>query len=334
VDLETGEWREYKANDYITNRAAVAYTRGAVNRRWEEFVARVMPDTGVREFVQTAVGYSLTGLTNEDKLFILHGNGCNGKSTFTSAILNMLGTYGAQASSELLLRKRASGPSNDMFVLLGKRFVSATETGETCQLDENLVKQMTGGERVSVNPKYKSQIEFTPSWKTWLSTNHEPVIRGTDEAIWRRLVLVPFNVTIGKSHRDPKLRTHLANNYEGRAGILNWALEGVIKWVRNGLIIPTQISDATAHYRQSQDPIGQFMQEMCHISQNVMVRKGVLYDAYCQFCLKNHDQPRTKNAFSRYMHFRGIGESRDMDARFWVGIELDNSVSILPGDAE
>ena len=196
IDLKTLKLGKFDQDDYITKMAPVQYIRGAVSKVWDNFLSDIIPDPATRLFLQTAVGYSLTSDMSADKMFLLHGSGRNGKTTFVSTILNMLGDYGAQAASNMLMHKKNSGPSNDMFVLIGKRFVAATETSESHKLDENLIKQMTGMDRVSVNPKYKSQMEFTPTWKVWLSTNHEPIISGTDTAIWRRLIKVPFSVTI------------------------------------------------------------------------------------------------------------------------------------------
>lgn len=333
LDLTSMKYLEFNRGEYVTNKANVTYVRGERNKAWEKFLADVIPDPDTREFLQTAVGYSVTGSVEEDKMFILYGNGCNGKSTFVSTILNLLGSYGAQASSQLLMHKRDTGPRNDMFVLMGKRFVAATETGESCQLDENLIKQMTSGERVSVNPKYKSQFEFTPTWKTWLSTNHEPAIMGTDHAIRRRLILIPFTIQIPQDKIDTRLRTYLANDYRGRSGILNWVLDGVSRWKKHGLSLPNQIENFTKRYHDSQNSIGQFMTDVCVMGDGFMISKNTIFSAYLNYCKRVNEKHRSKNAFGRYLKESGFVETRDSNNRYWVGLKLDDSVSIHPADA-
>ena len=330
IDLNTMGYMDFNTKEYITHKGDVTFVKGKRNHKWEEFLRDILPDADVRRFVQAAIGYSVTGLTGEDKVFILLGDGCNGKSTFTSTIVNLLGTYASQASSDLLIHKRYSGPRNDMFVLMGKRFVAATETGESCQLNENIVKQMTSGERVSVNPKYKSQIEFTPTWKTWLSTNHEPTIIGTDYAIRRRLILIPFSVQIPPDKIDVKLRTHLVNDYEGRSGILNWILDGVRMWEEDGLVLPKCVLDFTERYHEDQNLIGQFLTDRCVTDCDAVVAKNTLFSAYIEYCKQVKEKYRSKNAFGRYMRGEGFTEIRNSHNRYWVGLKLDERINILP----
>jgi len=330
IDLENIKCVDFDRREFITHKADVTYVKGKRNKQWESFFEDILPDRDVRRFVQTAVGYSVTGLTEEDKVFILLGDGCNGKSTFTSAIVNLLGTYASQASSDLLIHKHSSGPRNDMFVLMGKRFVSATETGESCQLNENIVKQMTSGERVSVNPKYKSQIEFTPTWKTWLSTNHEPTITGTDYAIRRRLILIPFSVQIPLGKIDVRLRTYFANDYEGRSGILNWILDGVQLWKKYGLVLPNCVLNFTKRYHEDQNLIGQFLTDMCVTARDAKVAKNTLFSAYVEYCKQVKEKYRSKNAFGRHLRGEGFTEIRNSQNRYWVGLKLDDRINILP----
>lgn len=333
IDLDSGKFERFNPDDMITITAPVTFVREATSTIWARFLEQVLPDPTTRDFIQAAVGYSLTGYTREDKLFMLHGSGRNGKTTFLGTILNMLGGYGAQASSKILVAKRDGGPSNELFVLIGKRFVTASETGETHKLDEELIKQITGGDRISINPKYMSQIEFTPTWKTWFSTNHVPIIAGTDTAIWSRIVKIPFSVTLSGSRCDPALKPLLFGSREERSGILNWALEGVEMWKESGLEFSQEIMDSTKFYRASQDLTGQFLAECCQIHPNLMIAKSKLYDVYFNFCRKMNDKPKGKNAFGRDLHERGMKDSRRVNSRYWVGINTNNSVSLLPCDA-
>ena len=333
INLRTGEYGKFDSSYLITKHAPVAFIRDARCPLWERFLSEIIPDPNTRQFIQTAVGYSLTASTREDKMFILHGSGRNGKTTFINTILGLLGTYASQASSHTLMRKHDSGPKDDLFVLMGKRFVAATETGESHCLDENLVKQITGGNHISVNPKYRTQIEFMPTWKLWLDTNYEPIITGTDLAIWRRLLKIPFTVTIPESECDVSLKNILMTDLKERSGILNWAIEGALRWQSEGLIPSSEILHSTKNYCSSQDSIGQFLNDKCRLHPNLTISKAILYNAYVEYSRVNHDVIKTKNAFGRELICRNVEYSRNQSERFWTGIALDNHVSLLPHEA-
>ena len=333
IDLNKRRLYKFDPDDYITNIAPVTYTRRAKNTTWLAFLKTVIPDPDTRNFIQCAAGYSLTGLMDEHKIFMLHGGGCNGKSTFTGALLNMLGDYGSQASSNTLIKKRStSSPSNDLFVLAGKRFVSASEIDEAHYLDEVLVKQMTGGERVSVNPKYRSQMEIQPTWKIWLSTNHEPVIKGNDDGIWRRLIKIPFTVRIDKP--DPKLQWKLFNDVEGRSGILNWALEGLYIWQQTKLVIPKGVRQAIDHYRADQDITGQFIQDVCQIHPQLSIETKQLYEAYKDYCKAISEKPKRMPDYEKQISGFGISTRRVKNKRTWFGIGIVRPVKLFPLDVE
>ena len=333
IDLSTGRFRLFDPADRITKYAPVTYVKGATCPIWDKFLADVLPDPDTREFIRVAVGYSLTASVDEDKMFILHGGGRNGKTTFVNTILGLMGAYGSQASSELIIRKRNSGPKDDLFVLMGKRFVAATETEESHRLDENLIKQMTGGNKISINPKYRSQLEFYPTWKLWLDTNYEPIITGTDNAIWSRIIKVPFQVTIPREKRDTGLKKYLMTDLSERSGILNWAIEGARKWNASGLRTSKEITELTAMYRTEQDLTGQFLSEVCHMCRGSVVSKDVLYSEYVGYCRRINETPKSKNAFGHDTLQRGIKETRTSNNRYWQDVSMDTSVSLLPCDA-
>lgn len=332
IDLTDCSLHKFDPSDNITKLAPVVYTRGKVSKTWDRFMSDVVPDLDTRDFVQRAVGYSITGHMYEERMFLLYGQGQNGKTTFTSTILNLLGDYAAQASSSALMRSSSRGPNNELYVLIGRRFISASETGESGKLNETLIKQMTGMDRVSVNPKYKSQMEFYPSWKIWLSTNHEPMIVGDDKAIWRRIIKIPFTVVIDKP--DPKLKLRLLNDLGERSGILNWILEGVKMWRERRLELPDQVSQVTNIYQEEQSITGQFMKEICKCVKGVGISKSRLYNEYVKFCKSIREKPKSKNAFGRQIHEMGMGDSRDKNDRYWVGICTNKAVSLNPLDFE
>ncbi len=333
LDLSDCTFHKFEPSAYITKIAPVVYVKGRTSEAWEKFMVDVVPDPDTRDFVQRAVGYSITGHTFEERMFLIFGDGQNGKTTFMSTLLNMLGSgYASQAASTALMKSGTRGPNNELYVLIGRRLVLASETGEGGSLDETLVKQMTGMDPVSVNPKYKSQMEFYPSWKIWLGTNHEPIIVGDDKAIWRRMIKVPFTTVI--ENPNPKLKLLLLNDFNERSGILNWALEGVRMWQDRRLVLPDQIEYATDEYRMEQSIIGQFLREVCKKRKGTGVAKSRLYGAYVSYCKRVHEKPKTKNAFGRQMHERGMGDKRNKICHYWVGIHINESVSLNPMDWE
>ena len=196
VDLRTGELREHRREDLITKIAPVEYQLDAPAPAWDAFLKRVLPSEELRGFVQRASGYSAAGDTSEQCMFINHGAGANGKSTFQEAITAALGDYAMRAPTEMLLARRAGGIPNDIARLKGARFVATSETEEGRRLAESLIKDLTGEDTITARFMRAEFFDFAPTHKLWLSTNHKPEIRGTDNAIWRRIRLIPWSVTI------------------------------------------------------------------------------------------------------------------------------------------
>jgi len=238
LDLRTGALRPHRRADLITKLVPVAHAPGASCPTWLAFLDRIMG--GNHEligFLRRAVGYSLTGVTREQVMFLLHASGSNGKTTLLEELRSLLGDYAQQTPSETLMAKRESAVPNDVARLRGARFVSAVETDEGRRLAEVMVKQITGGDTISARYMRAEWFEFTPQCKVWLATNHRPVIRGTDDAIWRRLRLVPFVVTIPEEERDKTLPDRLRDELPG---VLAWAVQGCLEWRPKGSACPTR----------------------------------------------------------------------------------------------
>jgi len=176
-------------------------------------------------FLQRAVGYALTGMTSEQVLFFLYGTGANGKSTFIETCRNLVGEYAQQADFDTFVPKENGHPRNDLARLAGARFVAAVEAAQGRQLAENVIKQATGGDTITARFLYREYFEFSPQFKLFLVANHKPVIIGTDEAIWRRIRLIPFTVTIPPEERDKQLLEKLQRELPG---ILAWAVRGCL----------------------------------------------------------------------------------------------------------
>ncbi|MBF6614955.1 MAG: bifunctional DNA primase/polymerase, partial [Chloroflexi bacterium] len=247
VDLRTGAIYPARREDLMTRSVPVNYDPDARCPTWTAMLERLMADNSkLTDFLRRAVGYSLTGDTSERTIFILYGTGANGKSTFLETLRSVLGNYAMRTPTETLMARRDNAATNDIARLKGARFVTASESEEGKRLAESLIKDLTGGDTISARFLNKEFFEFRPEGKIWLSTNHKPVIRGTDKGIWDRIKLVPFQVLITAAQKDRDLVRKLAAEADG---ILAWAVRGCIEWLRDGLAAPYEVVSATEQYR-------------------------------------------------------------------------------------
>lgn len=279
VNLKTGLLRESSRRDLISKQAHVVYDNTAKCPIWLAYLDKVFAgDTELISFMQRAIGYSLTGMTSEQIMLVCFGLGSNGKSLLLSVLAGLLGDHAGNAqSSSIMAQKNDEGIRNDLAKLRGSRFVSMSEVPEGSRIAEAQLKQITGSDMVSARFLYKEYFDFIPTFKIWMTCNHRPVISGTDLGIWRRIVLVPFNVTIADSEKDLKLSDKLKGEY---SGILNWALQGCLDWQGAGLAAPKIIKDAVANYKSEMDWMGQWLAECCEIKKGVECRASGLYANY------------------------------------------------------
>ncbi len=330
LNLRTGELEEHDRERLCTKIAPVDFSPGATAPKWDKFLLRVLPDADLREFVQRAAGYSLTGSTAEQVLFLLHGNGANGKSTFIEVMRDVLGDYAQNAAPDTFLAKRTGGIPNDVARLQGARFVSATETGDGRRLDEAFVKQVTGGDRITARFMRAEFFEFQPVCKVWLATNHKPQVQGTDEGIWRRLRLVPFDQTIPPDERDQRLHDKLRRELPG---ILRWAAEGCQAHARHGLGDAARVAEATAEYRQEMDLIGDFLDAHTEQAQGGWVDSDTLYGTYSGWCQETGIRnPLSQQQFGQRLSQRGyVRERRRVGGKRphgWLGLALPGYAKI------
>lgn len=319
-DLKALEIRDYDPDDYITKIAPVSHDPKAVCPMWDAFLDRVMGgDPELVYFLQKCVGYSLTGDTSEQCLFILYGEGQNGKSTFLETVSAMIGDYAQQTPVETLMIKRNDSISNDIARLQGARFVAAIEVEEGKRLAESLIKQMTGGDRITARFLHAEYFEFVPEFKLWLGTNHKPVIRGTDFAIWRRIRLIPFTVKIPPEEIDldlgEKLKTELP-------GILNWALAGYHAWKNEGLKPPEAVTVASEGYRAEMDVLSAFLDDRCIIDRAAMVKNSELYSAYVEWAEETGEFKKSSRKLNAALVERGFDSIKQKNGIHWIGIGL------------
>lgn len=331
IDLRTGELREHKRENLITKVAPVEYIPmlGKMEGKpWDDFLERMIPDPEVRAFLQRAVGYTLTGNTGEEVLFLIHGPAAAGKSTFAEAIKGALGDYSATADFETFLRRRyAGGPRNDIARLEGARYVASIEVEEGGRLAEGLVKMLTGGDTVTVRFLHKEHFEFRPPFKLWLVSNRKPEVKeGGDSALWRRILLIPFTVSLPEPERDPHVKAELRDPEIGGRAVLAWAVKGCLAWQKDGLKPPRAVQAATQAYRQEMDPLEGFLEDCCLVDPEKWVTVKDLYETYKEWCDRNTEKPLGKRAVGLRLKDRGFIEGRGPDPRtrprLWRGIGL------------
>jgi putative DNA primase/helicase len=348
LDLRTGTLRPHHQADLITKCLSIAYDPHAQCPTWERFLWRIMggsqeddhPDMGAGElenrrkaddraraligFLQRAIGYTLTGSTREQCLFILHGPTKTGKSTFLATLRALLGPYGQQADMDSFMHKDRQEVRNDLADLAGSRFVYALESQEGRRLAESLVKQLTGGvDLYKARFLFQEHFTFKPQFKIFLGTNHKPIIRDTDSAIWERIRLVPFTVQIPQPERDKTLDERLQTELPG---VLAWAVRGCLDWQRMGeLGEPDAVIEATAGYRSEMDALGRFLEECCLLSPDVRVKTGALYDAYKQWCVETGEQAMTLTTMGKELGNRGFARRPSGGTVWRLGLALPAS---------
>lgn len=250
----------------MTKLAPVGFDLKAPRPAFDAFLARIQPDAEMRAFLARWFGLSMSGITAEQKLAFFYGAGANGKSVLVDVMARVLGDYAASAKIESLTGRNRRGGGDatpDLVPLMGARMVRASEPEEGERLQEGIIKELTGGEPILVRALHADFVEVRPEFKLTISGNHKPEIRGTDDGIWRRVLMVPFDVQIPAAERDPTLGAKL---WAERDGIFAWAAEGLLDYLEGGLSEPQTVLDATAEYRADSDPVGVYLTEACIVT--------------------------------------------------------------------
>ena len=325
INLRTGELRPHQRDDLMTKLAPVEYHADAECPTWDGFIKTITAgDAALGGYLQRAIGYALTGDTSEHCLFVLHGGGANGKSTFLNAVRSVLDDYARQTATETLLRRHGQAVNNDVARLQGARFVTAAEIEGGRKFDEALIKQITGGDPVSARYLYREHFEFVPAFKIFFAVNHLPRVDGTDQGIWRRMRLIPFTVTIPDDKQDRQLPVRLAGELPG---ILRWAVEGCLDWQRAGLKTPDAVTAATSGYRDEMDVVGDFIAECCVVDPAATVPSATLYSAYEVWCAGDGERAVSKQEFGMRLGERGCTPCRVNKVRAWRGLALTDPVT-------
>lgn len=327
VDLRTGEETRHD-RERLCTRLAGGEVRGDCPT-WLAFLRRIMGgDEEMVRFVQRVVGYCLTGSTREQALFILYGNGSNGKSTFLDTVRKVLGDYAVHTRADTFMRdNRGGGVPNDVAALRGARLVTASEPEQGAVLNESQLKEMTGDSALTARFMRQDFFTFEPTFKLLLATNHRPIVRGTDHGIWRRIRLVPFTETIPDEEKDPELGPKLAAEHDG---ILRWALAGCLEWQRIGLAPPERVLLATKDYRTDMDILGEFLSERCELGPSERVANSELWQEFERWTRENGEKERSHRWLTRALFDRGFRQSAARVAgRTWEGISVRGSVVVV-----
>ena len=326
LDLRTGQLEPPRREALCTKLAPVAYDPAATCPVFDAFLTEVQPDPEVRACLLRILGYSLTGVVREHIFPIHHGDGGNGKGTLRDAMLAVLGEYATEVPAALLMAKEKGDvhPTEKM-VLRGARFASASETQRGRAIDEALVKLVTGGDPITARYMRQDFVTFLPTHKLWLSTNHKPVIRELSPAMWRRVLLFPWNVIIPLERQNTELKEQLAQELPG---ILRRLVEGCLEWQRRGVDPPDAVKAATATYKAESDPVGDFLAQ--RTTAKPLVGKSVarvmakeLLDAYTGWAQANGQEVLSSKALGDAMTSNGRAVRKPFGGLIsYVGLRL------------
>ena len=263
------------------------------------FFSHILPDPDVRLYLQRAFGYTLTGIVSEKSMFVCHGSGDNGKSTLLGIFHTLFAEYSCQIRiTSLIADQEGNNKQADLSALCGARFARTSEGDRGQRLAEGTLKAIVSGtdNRIKLTPKFSNGIDFPETHKLWFDTNHLPVVRGTDNAIWNRMRPIAFNVIIPKTEQDQDLPAKLRAE---AAGILAWAMDGAVAWRASGLgPLPRSIRAAVDLWRSSSDQFSGFLAERCSMSGHVFAED--LYKAFVNWAAEEGEPtPLTRRELAK-----------------------------------
>jgi putative DNA primase/helicase len=312
INLRTGELLRGRPDLYITKRTPVAYTPGMRNVRWEQFIDFATGgDKELQDWIQRAVGYTLTGLNNQDLMFLVYGPPGSGKNTFVEAIVKAMGTsqYAWPLDSNILAQGDGNSSSTDLYhwaELRGKRMVWVDELPESERIKENAIKKLTGSSEISARSPGEKPFTFKAQAKLWITTNHRPMI--SDDAMWRRIRPIPWSNVPESS--DPDLKAYLFDPEGGLPAVLSWAVEGAIKYLGSSARDPlgwcTAVAEAADVYRKNEDRIGMFLDEETVVAEGSSSLVKSIYGIYRMWSDERGERPMTQIAFHRKLSDRGL----------------------------
>lgn len=322
VDLRSGEVRASDPSALCSKATAVGPGVETRPARWLAFLAEATGgDTDLQAYLQKLVGYALTGSTQEQILAFIHGPPMTGKSVFIDTVAGLFGSYHENAPSDTFAKSRGDRHPTDLAKLAGARLVTSVETEEGRSWDTQRVKMLTGGDQVSARFMRQDFFSYRPRYQIVIVGNHEPEIHGVDAAMMRRLHVIPFEHK--PAHADRLLRDKLRGEWPG---ILAWAIEGCLLWLRDGLSPPPAVVARTEQYRSEEDPVEQFLTERCEFGEDYEVTRRALYIAWQQFCHQQGEQAGGLKTLKRRFRSKeeeyGFRDARVADKNGYRGLRL------------
>lgn len=326
INLRDLSQKKHDRKDLITQCSNYSFNRENDKcPNWIAFLNRIFcGDQELINYVQKAVGYSLTGDMSEQCLFMLWGGGANGKSTFVKALEDIMGTYAATIKGETLMEKNGQdGARGDLARLTNKRVVIASELQEGQVFNEPLLKVLSAGETLPVRFMYQEEFMLKPKFKLWIMTNKKPKVKGNDHGIWRRWRMIPFKYKFTEKEKDP-------NFYEEKLkpeleGILLWAITGYQMWKEQGFEAPKEVMEAVEDYKMDMDQVARFIEDCCFIRDDAECTGSAMYDEYLNWCINEGENYKmTNHKLARDLKEKGFINKRDMNGKKWIGIGVNS----------
>lgn len=326
VDLQRRQLLPNEPNYFITRHCRAAFDPNAQCPGWLRFLDAVFQgDAATIEAVQLLLGYTLTGYNGEEIMIFCVGFGANGKSVFSNVISGIFGSYGVSTPPSILATRRNDdhGARNDMAMLDGARLVSINELKGGTHLDEQVVKQLAGREPITARFLHKEFFTYDPRFAPWVRTNHKPIVRGDDDGIWRRIVILPFRRSFDVNERDAHLEGKLLKE---RDGILAWMVEGAQRYLRKGLKLSPAMKREQAQYRKDSDMLGEFLDECTEVATDARVEQKALFLNWQSWCKDNGVQSWSKKAFTQRLNERGYPAKESNGKRYYQGLRIRNTL--------
>lgn len=336
IDLKTGQLLPHDSSRNITKMAPVAFDPDAKCPAFEKFISEVFDkNDNLIRFMQRFLGYSLTGDTREQVFAVAHGaQGSNGKGTLLNLVHDILGDYAKTIQTESLLTKKNEGPSNDIAALRGARYVTASEIPPGRRMNEALIKQLTGQDTVSARFLNREFFEFLPQFKIVILANEKPTASGDDDALWRRVMLVPFTQRFTGENKNVHLRETLRAKKEVQ-GVLKWLVNGCLEWQKNGLMPPEEVVQATQNYHEDMDIIQRWIHDSCFIDKiNFKKREktSILYQNFMIYVQNMGEKAFfSQTKFSQSLVKKGFEPYRNSSGRYILGLSLLDQTHIDQG---
>lgn len=324
VDLRSGALRLSDRMDYMTKTAAAGLGPEMEKPvRWLAFLNDITNgDLELQSYLARMGGYALTGVTSEHAFFFLYGTGANGKSVFLNTLAAILGDYATNAPMDTFMESKSERHPTDLAGLRGARLVTAIEVEKGKRFADAKIKSLTGGDKITARFMRQDFFEYTPQFKLVIAGNDRPSLRDVDEAMKRRLHLIPFTVTIPVEKRDHALAEKLLGE---RDAILRWAVEGCLQWQRIGLKPPECVMSATDEYLESQDALGRWLSEDCVRNANAETPSDELYQSWKLWGERSGEFTGSMKRFSEDLAKRGFVRSRSSKQRYFKGLALSGA---------